>query len=63
MVVDGELFPVEIEGFDYELGCTYRIKMQLYDPTGVEPQSNASQYGYRLVEVLDKIKAIPEKEP
>lgn len=55
LVVDGQLFYDEIEGFDYEPGYTYRIVMEQYDRwPGREPPQDAGQYGYRLIEVLEK---------
>ena len=58
MVVDGELFYGEIEGFEHEAGYRYRIRMERYDPWGgEEPPADASARGYRLVEVLEKARA------
>ena len=58
MVVDGGLFYDEIEGFEHEAGFRYRIRMERYDPWGGdEPPADASAYGYRLVEVLERVRA------
>ena len=58
MVVDGGLFYDEIEGFEHEAGFRYRVRMERYDPWGGEPPpADASAWGYRLVEVLDKVRA------
>ncbi len=59
MVVDGELFYEGIDGFDYERGYVYRLKMERYDawPGEEEPPQDASRYGYRLVEVIEKVRA------
>lgn len=58
MVVDGELFYDEIEGFEHEEGYRYRIRMERYDPWGGgEPPADASARGYRLVEVVEKARA------
>ena len=58
MVVDGELFYDEIEGFEHEDGYRYRIRMERYDPWGGgEPPADASAWGYRLVEVVEKTRA------
>lgn len=58
MVVDGGLFYDEIEGFEHEAGYRYRVRMERYDPWGGnEPPADASAWGYRLVEVLDKVRA------
>ena len=57
MVVDGGLFYDEIEGFEHEAGYRYRVRMERYDPWGEEPPpADASAWGYRLVEVLDKVR-------
>ena len=54
--VDGEFFYDEIEGFDYEEGYTYRLRIERYDafPGQAEPPQDASRYGYRLIEVVSK---------
>lgn len=59
MVVDDEFFYDTIEGFDYEPGYRYRISMERFDawPDRDEPPPDASRYGYRLVEVLEKVPA------
>ena len=58
MVVDGELFYGAIEGFEHEAGFRYRIRMERYDPWGGEPPpADASAYGYRLVEVVERVRA------
>ena len=58
MVVDGGLFYDEIEGFVHEAGFRYRVRMERYDPWGgEEPPADASAWGYRLVEVLERVRA------
>ncbi len=58
MVVDGGLFYDEIEGFEHEAGFRYRVRMERYDPWGGgEPPADASAWGYRLVEVVEKVRA------
>jgi hypothetical protein len=59
MVVDGELFYDPIEGLDYEPGYRYRIRMEQYEawPDREEPSADASKYAYRLIEVIEKVKA------
>ena len=58
MVVDGSLFYSEIEGFDYEEGYEYRLRIEEYDPWGgEEPPQDASAYNYRLIELLSKTEA------
>lgn len=58
MVVDGELFYDDIDGFEYEAGYRYRLRMERYDRwPGQAPPADASKYGYRLIEVVDKARA------
>ena len=55
MVVDGGLFYDGIEGFDYEPGYDYRLRIGKYDPwDGGEPAQDAGRYAYRLLEQLEK---------
>lgn len=58
MVVDGYLFYDAIEGFEHEAGYRYRIRMERYDRwQGQAPPADASKYGYRLIEVVEKARA------
>ena len=59
LVVDGELFYETIEGFDFEKGFTYRLKIERFNacPDEEEPPQDASIYGYRLIEVMSKTSA------
>lgn len=58
MVVDGELFYDTIDGFEHEAGYRYRIRMERYDRwQGQAPPADASKYGYRLIEVVEKARA------
>lgn len=58
MVVDGYLFYDDIEGFEHEAGYRYRIRMERYDRwQGQAPPADASKYGYRLIEVIEKARA------
>lgn len=58
MVVDGELFYDRIEGFTFEAGYDYRLRIGKYDPWGGrEPPEDASLYTYRLLEQLQKTAA------
>lgn len=58
MVVDGYLFYDAIEGFEHEAGYRYRIRMERYDRwQGQAPPEDASKYGYRLIEVVEKARA------
>ena len=58
MVVDGFLFYDAIEGFEYEAGYDYRLRIGKYDPWGgEEPPQDAGKYSYRLLEQLEKTPA------
>ena len=58
MVVDGDLFYDAIEGFEYEAGYNYRLRIGKYDPWGGgEPPQDAGRYAYRLLEQLEKTPA------
>lgn len=61
MVVNDELFYDTIAGFDYEPGYEYRLKIERYDawPDREEPPQDAGKYGYRLMEVIEKMKVAP----
>ena len=55
MVVDGLLFYDPIDGFDYEEGYEYRLRIEQFDAwPGQEPPQDAGKYGYRLIEVISK---------
>ena len=59
MVVDGSLFYDAIDGFDYEEGYRYRLRIEQYDawPGQEEPPADAGRYGYRLIELISKTPA------
>ena len=58
MVVDGGLFYDRIEGFDFEPGYNYRLRIGVYDPwDGKEPPQDAGRHAYRLLEQLEKTRA------
>ena len=58
MVVNGGLFYDGIEGFEYEAGYDYRLRVGKYDPWGGgEPPQDAGRYAYRLLEQLEKTPA------
>ena len=58
MVVDGDLFHDGIEGFTWEAGYDYRLRIGKHDPwDGKEPPQDAGRYAYRLLELLDKTPA------
>ena len=54
--VNGQYFYEGIDGFKYEEGYTYRLKIERYDafPGKKEPPQDTSRYGYRLIEVISK---------
>ena len=55
MVGGGELFYDGIEGFVYEAGYDYRLRIGKYDPWGGRgPPQDAGRYAYRLLEQLEK---------
>ena len=59
LLVDGELFYDEIEGFEHEAGYIYRLRIEEYDrwPGQTEIPQDAGRYGYRLLELLAKTPA------
>ncbi|WP_419166762.1 DUF4377 domain-containing protein [Candidatus Palauibacter sp.] len=58
MVVNGGLFYDGIEGFEYEAGYDYLLRIGEYDPwDGREPPQDAGRYAYRLLEQLEKTPA------
>ena len=58
MIVDGLLFYDGIEGFNFEAGYNYRLRIGIYDPyDGEEPPQDAGQYSYRLLEQIEKAPA------
>ena len=58
MMVDGDLFYDEIDGFEHEAGYRYRLRMERYDRwPGQETPADASKYGYRLIDVVEKARA------
>ena len=56
MVVDGDLFYDDIEGFTFEAGYEYELRIEQYDrwPDTDKPPQDAGKYGYRLIEVIQK---------
>lgn len=55
MVVDGLLFYDGIDGFDYQEGYEYRLRIEQFDAwPGQEPPQDAGRYGYRLIEIISK---------
>ncbi len=57
LLVDGKFFYDSIEGFHYEPGYRYMIRMERFDawPDSEEPPQDASKYSYRLIEILEKV--------
>ena len=60
LIVDGQFFYEEIDGFNHEPGYEYRLRIERYDafPGQKEPPQDAGIYGYRLVEVIAKTRAM-----
>ena len=58
LMVDGEFFYDEIEGFEHQEGYEYRLRIEQYDawPDMEEPPQDAGRYGYRLIEIISKTK-------
>ncbi len=59
LIVDGQFFYDEIEGFNHEPGYRYRLKIEEYDafPGQKEPPQDAGLYAYRLLEIVSKSRA------
>lgn len=59
LVVDGQYFYNEIDGFHHEPGYEYKLRIERYDafPGEKEPPQDTGIYGYRLVEVVSKTRA------
>lgn len=59
LIVDGQFFYEEIDGFTHEPGYDYRLRIERYDafPGQKEPPQDAGRFGYRLVEVISKTRA------
>lgn len=59
LIVDGQYFYEEIDGFHHEPGYEYRLRIERYDafPGEKEPPQDAGIYGYRLVEVISKTRS------
>ena len=58
MVVDGNFFYGGIEGFSWDAGYDYRLRIGKHDPWGgKEPPQDAGRYAYRLLELLEKTPA------
>ena len=59
MIVDGSFFFYgSIEGFNFEAGYDYRLRIGKYDPwDGKEPPIDAYPYHYRLLEQIEKTPA------
>ena len=62
LIVDGEFFYEEIDGFTHEPGYEYRRRIERYDafPGQKEPPQDAGKHGYRLIEVISKTRPVGE---
>ena len=62
LIVDGQLFYEEIDGFTHEPGYEYYLRVQRYDafPGQAEPPQDAGRYGYRLIEEVSKTRVSGE---
>lgn len=60
LIVDGEFFYDDIDGFDHEAGYRYRLRIEEYDrwPGQTEIPQDTGRYGYRLLAVLEKTPAV-----
>ncbi len=60
LIVDGQFFYDEIDGFTHEPGYRYHLRIQRYDafPGQAEPPQDAGRYGYRLLEIISKTRAM-----
>ncbi len=56
LIVDGDFFYDEIDGFTHEPGYRYRLRIERYEafPGQAEPPQDAGRYGYRLVNTISK---------
>ncbi len=56
LIVGGEFFYYEIEGFTHEPGYRSHLRIEEYDAYSgqKEPPQDAGRHGYRLLEVLSK---------
>lgn len=56
-----EFFYENIQGFDFEPGYIYRLKVSLHErPEGIQ---DVGRYAYRLVEVISKEEASVDERP
>ena len=62
LVVDGQLFYSEIDGFTHEPGYEYLLRVERYDayPGQSEPPQDVGCYDYRLIEQISKTLASGE---
>ena len=61
MIVNGEFFYDSIDGFEFEPGYEYKLRIERYNayPGRDEPPADASMYGYRLIETIEKTRVGP----
>ena len=57
IVMDGEPLYESIEGFDYEEGYAWTLKIRRREPWGEDgpPQTEMSNYTYHLIEIISKV--------
>ena len=62
LIVDGNFFYEEIDGFTHEPGYEYHLRVQRYDafPGQTEPPQDTGRYGYRLVEEVSRTRVSGE---
>ena len=62
LVVNGQFFYDEIDGFTHEPGYEYRLRIERYDafPGQAEPPQDAGRYGHRLIEEISKTRVSGE---
>jgi hypothetical protein len=61
LVVNGELFYEEIEGFDFEPGFSYILEVERTERQNVP--ADRSSYNYRLIEEVEKEKEVDTDSP
>ena len=59
LIVDGQFFYDEIQGFNHEPGYRYTLRIEEYDafPGQKEPPQDAGLYDYRLLEIISQSRA------
>ncbi|TCK07607.1 DUF4377 domain-containing protein [Marinobacterium mangrovicola] len=57
LVVNGSMFYDKIQGFEYEEGYQYRLKVARSEREN--PPADASRYEYQLIEITSKLQVMP----